>query len=290
MYPDVESFFHEPTWTWTHLLVGADGRTAALIDPVLDYEARAGRTSTTAADRLLARVRERGLSVAWLLETHAHADHLSAADYLKGRLGARTGIGTGITRVQEHFRDVFNLGAGFPVDGRQFDRLLAHGDCLDLGGLAVTVMATPGHTSDSISFLAGQSAFVGDTLFAPDYGTARCDFPGGDPAALFASVQSLYELAGDTRLYLCHDYPTEGREPMAWATVAEQRTRNPHLSQRTTLAGFVRLRQERDRAMHLPELIIPSVQVNIRAGQLPEPAANGVRYLQVPLNLLGRAP
>lgn len=294
MNPEVLSRFHVPTKTWSHVLVGADGRTAAIIDPVLDYEARSGRTSTASARALLDLVAARGFDIAWILETHAHADHLTAAAWLRGELrgraGARVvpkvGIGSGITRVQANFRRVFNLGDGFPVDGRQFDHLFADGETFDLGGLPVRVLATPGHTDDSVTYVAGKAAFVGDTIFAPDTGSARCDFPGGDARSLYRSIHRIYALGDDTRMYLCHDYP-EGREAAAFFTVADQKARNKHLAAGTSEDAFVAMRSARDATLSLPELLIPSVQVNIRAGHLPEPEANGVAYLKVPLDLLG---
>jgi glyoxylase-like metal-dependent hydrolase (beta-lactamase superfamily II) len=261
-------------------------RQAALIDPVLDYDGAAGRTGTASAAALLAIIESERLQPRWILETHAHADHLSAAAFLHERTGAAVAIGRGITSVQANFRDIYNLGPDFPVDGRQFDRLFADGERFMLGEIEIEVIATPGHTDDSVTYLVGDAAFVGDTLFAPDYGTARCDFPGGDAARLFASVQRLYALPPQTRLFLCHDYPPEGRAPRCEWSVAEQMTGNIHISADTREADFVRMRTERDAGLKMPALIIPSVQVNIRAGRLPEPEDNGRRYLRVPLDTL----
>lgn len=284
--PEVRALYHAPTSTFSYVAWDPATRAAALVDPVLDYDGASGRTSTRSAESLLAVVEREGLSPEWILETHAHADHLSAADWLRRRTGAPVGIGEGIRQVQATFRDVYNLGAAFPVDGRPFDRLFADGDRFALGELEVRVLGTPGHTSDSVTYLAGDAAFIGDTLFAPDYGSARCDFPGGDAGLLFDSVQRLYALPAGTRLFLCHDYPPAGREPRCEWSVAEQRDGNVHLRSDTPKEAFERMRRERDATLSMPALIIPSVQVNIRAGRLPEPEDNGVRYLRVPLDRL----
>jgi glyoxylase-like metal-dependent hydrolase (beta-lactamase superfamily II) len=284
--PEVRGLYHEPTSTFSYVAWDPATRAALVIDPVLDYDGAAGRTDTASAAALLAILEAEQLQLQWILETHAHADHLSAAAFLHERSGAPVAIGRGITSVQENFRDIYNLGADFPVDGRQFDRLFADGERFALGEIEVEVMATPGHTDDSVTYRVGDAAFVGDTLFAPDYGTARCDFPGGDAARLFASVQRLYALAPETRLFLCHDYPPQGRGPRCEWSVAEQKTGNIHISADTREADFVRMRTERDAGLKMPALIIPSVQVNIRAGRLPEPEDNGRRYLRVPLDTL----
>ncbi|NGP54247.1 MBL fold metallo-hydrolase [Thioalkalivibrio sp. XN8] len=284
--PEVRGLFDSPTSTFSYLAWDPATRTAAIIDPVLDYDGAAGRTDTAGAAALLAMIEREGLQLRWILETHAHADHLSAAAFLRERTGVPVGIGRGITAVQANFRDIYNLGADFPVDGRQFDRLFADGERFPLGELEVEVMATPGHTDDSVTYRIGDAAFVGDTLFAPDYGSARCDFPGGDAARLFASVQRLYQLPPETRLFLCHDYPPAGREPRCEWSVAEQRAGNVHINAGTREADFVAMRNERDAGLKMPALIIPSVQVNIRAGRLPEPEDNGRRYLRVPLDTL----
>lgn len=287
MKPRVESFFHEATSTFSHVVFDHDGGHAAIIDPVMDYDAPTARTAFDSAQRLLDFVRAHSLTVDWILETHAHADHLSAAAWLRGHTGARVAIGRGITRVQERFRDVFHLGDGFAVDGRQFDHLFDDGDRFGIGTLSGRVIATPGHTDDSLTYVVGDAAFVGDTLFAPDTGTARADFPGGDAATLYGSIQRLFELPGDTRVFLCHDYPPDGREPSAVTTIAAQRERNVHLAGGVGEAAFVRMREARDAGLAAPKLILPSLQVNIRAGGLPEPEANGVRYLRLPLNHVG---
>ena len=287
MNPRVESFLHEATSTFSHVVYDHDGGHAAIVDPVLDYDAPTARTAFDAAQRLLDFVRAHSLTVDWILETHAHADHLSAAAWLRGHTGARVAIGRGITRVQERFRDVFHLGDGFAVDGRQFEHLFEDGDRFGIGTLSGRVIATPGHTDDSLTYVVGDAAFVGDTLFAPDTGTARADFPGGDAATLYRSIQRLFELPGDTRVFLCHDYPPDGREPSAVTTIAAQRERNVHLAGDVGEAAFVRMREARDAGLAAPKLILPSLQVNIRAGALPEPEANGVRYLRLPLNHVG---
>jgi len=284
--PEVRALYHGPTSTFSYVVWDPATRQAAVIDPVLDYDGAAGRTDTASAAALLAIIEAEQLEPCWILETHAHADHLSAAAFLREHTGAAVAIGRGITSVQANFRDIYNLGPDFPVDGRQFDHLFADGERFMLGEIAVEVLATPGHTDDSVTYLVGDAAFVGDTLFAPDYGSARCDFPGGDAARLFASVQRLYALPPETRLFLCHDYPPEGRAPRCEWSVAEQQAGNIHIDAATREADFVRMRTERDAGLKMPALIIPAVQVNIRAGRLPEPDDNGRRYLRVPLDTL----
>jgi glyoxylase-like metal-dependent hydrolase (beta-lactamase superfamily II) len=284
--PEVRGLYHEPSSTFSYVVWDPATRQAAIVDPVLDYDGAAGRTDTASAAALLAIVVREGLELRWILDTHAHADHLSAAGYLHERTGAPVGIGAGISSVQATFGEIFNLGPEFATDGRQFERLFADGDRFALGELEVEVLATPGHTSDSVTYLVGDAAFVGDTLFSPDYGSARCDFPGGDAATLFRSVQRLYALPPETRLFLCHDYPPDGREPRCEWSVAEQREDNIHIDARTRAEDFVAMRRERDATLKMPALIIPAVQVNIRAGRLPEPESNGTRYLRVPLDTL----
>ena len=284
--PEVRGLYHEPTSTFSYVVWDPARRHAAIVDPVLDYDGAAGRTDTASAAALLAIVEREGLEVQWLLETHAHADHLSAAGFLHERTGAPVGIGAGIASVQATFSEIYNLGPGFPTDGRQFDRLFVDGDRVPLGNLEVRILATPGHTSDSVTYLVGDAAFVGDTLFSPDYGSARCDFPGGDAGTLYRSVQRLYALPPQTRLFLCHDYPPDGREPRCEWSVAEQRDGNIHIAARTREQAFVAMRRERDATLNMPALILPAVQVNIRAGRLPEPEDNGTRYLRVPLDKL----
>jgi glyoxylase-like metal-dependent hydrolase (beta-lactamase superfamily II) len=282
--PQVRALYHEATSTFSYVVWDPETRQAAIIDPVLDYDGVAGRTGTASAAALLAIVESERLGLCWILETHAHADHLSAAGFLRKCTGAPVGTGAGIVAVQTTFSEFYNLGPGFPTDGRQFDRLFEGGDRVALGRLEIEVLATPGHTSDSVTYLVGDAAFVGDTLFAPDFGSARCDFPGGDAATLYRSVQRLYRLPPDTRLFLCHDYPPDGRTPRCEWSVAEQRESNIHIDARTSEEAFVAMRRQRDATLSMPALILPAVQVNIRAGDLPEPESNGTRYLRVPLD------
>ena len=290
----VESFFDPATFTFSHLVWDADTAQCAVIDTVLDYDPKSGRTNTASADRLLARVRALGLKVQWLLETHVHADHLSAAPYVQQQVGGQLAIGAHITTVQQVFGKLFNAGSEFARDGSQFDRLLHDGDTLPIGNLQLRALHTPGHTPACMTYLvtddsvspARRVAFVGDTLFMPDYGTARCDFPGGSARALFRSIHKVLSLPDDTVLYLCHDYPPEGREPQCVTTVAAQKMTNVHVHQGVTEAEFVALRERRDANLAMPVLILPSVQVNMRAGQLPAPEENGQRYLKIPINAL----
>lgn len=288
MHPVVTAFHHKPTGTWTYVVAAPGTAEAAIIDPVLDYDGRSGRTGTASAERLVAHCRAAGLQLRWILETHAHADHLSAAPWLQAQLGGTLAIGRGIVEVQRTFRTVFGLGADFAADGSDFDRLLDDGDELPLGPLAIRVIATPGHTNDSVSYLVGDALFVGDTIFMPDSGSARCDFPGGDAALLYRSVHRLYALPPQTRLYVCHDYAPGGREPLCETTVAEQRAANVHLSDRVDEPEFVRMRTARDATLDVPNLLIPAVQVNIRGGRMPPADDDGVSYLRVPLNRIGR--
>ncbi|HUG99898.1 MAG TPA: MBL fold metallo-hydrolase [Gammaproteobacteria bacterium] len=283
---EVRGLYHGPTSTFSYVAWDPATKHAAIVDPVLDYDGAAARTGTQSAAALLAIVDSEGLELRWILDTHAHADHLSAAGYLHERTGAPVGIGAGITSVQETFREIYNLGSGFATDGRQFERLFPDGERFPLGQLEVEVLATPGHTSDSVTYLIGDTAFVGDTLFSPDYGSARCDFPGGDAATLYRSVRRLYALPADTRLFLCHDYPPDGREPRCEWSIADQREGNIHIKAATSEDDFVAMRRERDATLSMPALIIPAVQVNIRAGRLPEPEGNGTRYLRVPVDKL----
>ena len=285
--PQVSAFFDPPTNTFTYLVRDPSSDACAIIDSVLAFDYSSGRTDTRAADELIAHIREAGLQVQWILETHAHADHLSAAPYLQEQLGGKIGIGEHIIEVQQIFGKVFNAGTEFARDGSQFDALFADGDTFSIGNLSVKVLHTPGHTPACLSYLIGDAVFVGDTLFMPDYGTARCDFPGGDSATLYQSVQKLLALPDETRMYLCHDYLPEGRSHYVHeTTVGEQRRRNIHIHEGVSEADFVALRDARDATLSAPKLLIPSVQVNIRAGHLPEPEDNGQVYLKVPVNLL----
>ena len=278
MTPEVESFFHRRSGTLSYLVCAGDD--AVMIDPVLDFDVVSGRLSTEPADLMAARAAELGLTVHWVIDTHAHADHLSAGHYLREQLGAKLGMGRGIRQVQANFAQVFDDDAGAVA----FDALFDDGDAFEAGGLALRVMATPGHTDDSVTYRVGDAAFVGDTLFAPARGTARCDFPGGSAEALFDTIQALYRLPDATRLFLCHDYPGADDQPVVFTTVADQRNGNARLNGTTERQAFVRWREARDATLSLPALIIPALQVNVRGGALPAPSANGVRYLKWPLN------
>jgi len=284
--PQIQSFFDTTTASWTHVVWDGASNHAAIIDPVLDYDPYSGRTGTSSADRLIEFVRNERLDVKYILETHAHADHLTAAQYLKEQLGGIVAIGDGIRSVQKTFRDVFNLGREFPADGSQFDRLLQQGEHLVLGQLEIEVIATPGHTDDSISLRIENAVFIGDTMFSPGYGTARCDFPGGNAGSLYRSICQLLSFNADTRLYLCHDYPKEGDQPLACVSVAEQRQHNIHVHAGISEDDFVSMRESRDATLNLPRLLLPAVQFNIRAGRVPDAEENGVSYLKIPLNQL----
>lgn len=286
MTPTVKAFFDPATWTVSYVVYDKPGSAAAIIDSVLDYDPKSGRTRTTSADRLIAFVREQGLRIDWILETHAHADHLSAAPYLRQQLGGRSAIGGHIKTVQAVFQRVFHLEPTFRTDGSQFDHLFTDGEAFQIGSLEARAIATPGHTPACMAYQIGGVVFVGDTLFMPDVGTARCDFPGGNAHTLYRSIQKLLSLPADTRLFMCHDYPPEGREPAWETTVAAQRAHNIHVREGVSEDGFVALRTKRDATLAMPVLILPSVQVNIRAGELPPPEANGVSYLKIPVNVL----
>ena len=281
--PRVHAQFDEATHTVSYVVWDPATRRAAIIDPVLDYDHRTGRVSHRSADDLLGFVADQGLSVDWVLETHAHADHLSAAPYLKEKTGAPIGIGARITEVQRTFAPVFGLD-DVSGDGREFDRLFRDGNTIALGGLQVEVMHTPGHTPACVSYRIGEAVFVGDTLFMPDYGTARADFPGGDARTLYRSIHRLLALPDATRLYLCHDYKAPGRDHFAWeTTVGEEKTRNIHVGGGVDEASFVAMREARDATLAAPVLLLPSLQVNIRAGRLPDPDRDGRRFLRIPL-------
>lgn len=282
--PDVKAFVHEPTATASYVVSDPDTNKAVIIDPVLDFDLAAGRTGVDSANRLLQFVRERGLSVEQILETHAHADHLSAGAYLKEVLDVPVGIGAGIRDVQTHFAQVFNLERGFLPDGSQFDRLFEDNQSFTVGSLDARVIFTPGHTPDHVSYLIGDALFVGDSLFMPDGGTARCDFPGGSAETLYRSIQRLFELPEETRLFVLHDYRPGGRAYRCETTVGAQKRDNIHVGGGRSEAEFVKLRTERDKTLDLPRLIIPSVQVNIRAGEMPPADANGVHYIRIPIN------
>ena len=286
----IEAFFDPDTWTLSYLVLDRESQQCALIDSVLDYDPKSGRTRTASADRMIDRVKTLGASVQWILETHVHADHLSAAPYLKARIGGQIAIGSHITTVQKVFGTLFNSGPEFAHDGSQFDRLLQDGDTLSIGSLQVRAMHTPGHTPACMTYVISNgkdtAAFVGDTLFMPDYGTARCDFPGGDARTLYRSINKVLSLPADTRLYMCHDYQPGGRELLFMSTVADERASNIHVRDGVSEDEFVAMRQARDATLSMPTLILPSVQVNMRAGEMPPPEANGTRYLKIPINAL----
>jgi glyoxylase-like metal-dependent hydrolase (beta-lactamase superfamily II) len=283
--PDVASFFDPATNTITHIVSDSVTKNAAIIDSVLDYDPTQGKISYISADKLIVYVREHTLNVEWILETHIHADHLSAAPYLQEKLGGKLGIGEKIIDLQETFGKVFNAGTEFARDGSQFDKLWKDGEEFTLGTIPGRILFTPGHTPADLSYIIGDAVFVGDTLFMPDYGSARCDFPGGNAETMFQSVQKLFSLPDETRMFMCHDYLPEGRTEYVWeTTVGEEKKRNIHLKAGTLESEFIEIRMARDKTLGMPKLIIPSLQVNMRAGNLPEPEDSGVRYLKIPLN------
>ncbi len=286
MNPSVEAFFDSVTATVSYVVYDEAGGTCAVVDPVLDYDPKSGRTATVSADRVIDFIRHRELTVAWLLETHAHADHLSSAHYLRRKLGGRIAIGAAIADVQGIFKSVFNLEPEFRSDGSQFDHLLRDQESFRIGRLTATAIPVPGHTPACMAYRIGDAVFVGDTLFMPDVGTARCDFPGGDARTLYRSIRTLLDLPPDTRLFMCHDYPPKGRD-VAWeTTVAAQRAGNIHVRDGVGEDEFVAMRTARDATLGMPTLILPSVQVNIRAGELPPKEGNGIAYLKIPVDAL----
>lgn len=285
--PDVTAFFDPATNTVSYVVRDPESRHCAIIDPVLDYDPKSGRTTTRSADKIVDLVRANALTVDWILETHAHADHLSAAPYLQGKLGGETGIGEHIRQVQAIFKRVFNAEAGFRTDGSQFDHLFADGETFSVGTLPAQIIHTPGHTPACITYVIGDAGFVGDTLFMPDYGTARTDFPGGDACTLFRSIQKIFALPATTRLFMCHDYGAPDRKEIVWETsVGEERAKNVHVKEGTSEDAFVTMREARDRTLDMPTLLLPSVQVNIRGGHFPPAEDNGVSYLKIPINAL----
>lgn len=285
--PFVTTFFDESTFTATHVVHDPATLRAAVIDPVLDFDQASGRTSHASADRVIAHVEAHGLTVDWLLETHAHADHLSAAPYLKERLGGQIVIGAAIRTVQDVFGKVFNEGPAFARDGSQFDLLMDDGHTFRVGGIEAIALHVPGHTPACLAYVIGDAVFVGDTLFMPDYGTARADFPGGDARTLYRSIRRLMALPDETRVFLCHDYKATGRDQFVWeTTIGAERTANVHVHEGVSEDEFVAMREARDATLGMPKLILPSIQVNMRAGHLPEPDSNGVRYLRLPVDLL----
>jgi glyoxylase-like metal-dependent hydrolase (beta-lactamase superfamily II) len=284
LQPVVHGLFDQATWTMTYIVHHGAGTACAIIDSVLDYDPKSGRTSTTSADKVVDYVKAHQLQVAWILETHAHADHVSAASYLKKQLGGQTAIGDHITQVQKVFKGIFNLEPTFQQDGSQFDRLLASDEVFKVGDLVGKVLFVPGHTPACVAYQFGDAVFVGDTLFMPDVGTARCDFPGGDARALYASTRKILSLPPETRLFVCHDYPPHDRPIAFETTVAEQRAQNIHVHDGITESQFVEMRTQRDATLEMPVLILPAVQINIRAGEMPPRESNGVAYLKIPLN------
>ena len=286
MNPDVKHFYHEDSGTLTYVVSDPSTRAAAIVDPVLDYSMISGRTRTESADLVANWVVDQGLEVQWILETHAHADHLSSAPYLKSKLGGKIAIGEGIRQVQAHFGPVFNLKPPFAPDGHQFDHLFSDGEEFAIGSMRVRVMHTPGQTNDSVTYVVGNAAFVGDTVFMTDFGTARCDFPGGDAGRLYDSIQSLFSLPDDTVFYLCHDYPPESRALRFDTPVGEQRADNIHVGDGKSRDEFVAMREARDATLSLPALILPSIQVNIRAGNLPDVEDNNIGYIKIPLDTI----
>ena len=287
MIPRVEAFFDEATNTVSYVVEDPGSKACVIIDPVLNFDQASGRTSTTSADKVVDYITENKLEVMWILETHAHADHLSAAQYLKSKVDGSTGIGRFITDAQATFKKIFNLEEEFEVNGKQFDRLFDDGDLLTLGTTSISVMHTPGHTPACLTYVVGDAAFVGDTLFMPDFGTARVDFPGGDAATLYRSIQRIFKLPASTRLFMCHDYKAPGRDEFAWqTTVLNQRDGNIHIHQGVSEQEFVIFRNMRDSKLGMPKLILPSIQVNIRAGHMPPVDDNGIVYLKLPINTL----
>ncbi len=287
MNPEIKTFFDEATFTATHVVWDPQTKAAAIVDSVKDYDPKSGRTKTDSADEVIDFVKSQGLTVEWILETHVHADHLTAAPYLKEKLGGKTAIGARINTVQGVFKEIFNVEEAFATDGRQFDQLFEDGETFKIGKLEAKVIHTPGHTPACSTYVIGNAAFVGDTLFMPDFGTARCDFPGGDARTLYKSIQKILALPPETRILLCHDYKAPGRDEYVWeTTVAEERAKNIHVHEGISEDDFVKMRSERDKTLSMPVLILPSVQVNMRAGDMPPAEDNGVRYLKIPVDAL----
>ena len=284
--PDIKAFFDPETWTFTYVVYAGSGSACVVIDSVLDYDPKSGRTTTKSADKVVDFISAEQLKLTWILETHAHADHLTAAPYLQSKLGGKIVIGNHITNVQNVFKGVFNLDARFATDGSQFDHLLQDGESLPFGELSLKALYVPGHTPACMAYEIGNSLFVGDTLFMPDVGTARCDFPGGDAKTLYQSIQKILAYPEETRLYMCHDYPPNDRPVEYCTTVGDEKRSNIHVHAGITEEQFVNMRTQRDSTLDMPNLILPSIQVNIRAGHFPEPEANGKSYLKIPLSAL----
>ena len=282
----IEAFFDPATWTVSYVVYDEKGGHCAIIDPVLDYDPKSGRTKTVSADKLVMFVREHHLKVDWLLETHAHADHLSAAGYLKDRIGGKTAIGEQIPLVQRSFKKLFNLGSEFSVDGSHFDHLITDGEVLEIGKIAIKAISVPGHTPADMAYQVNDGVFVGDALFMPDVGTARADFPGGDAHQLYRSIQKILSFPPDTKLFMCHDYPPAGRSPQWESRVSEEKLHNIHVKEGVTEDAFVAMRTKRDATLEAPVLMLPAVQANIRAGRLPEPESNGISYFKIPINAI----
>ena len=284
--PQVHGMFDPATWTVTYVVYEKPGSACAIIDSVLDYDPKSGRTSHASADKAIAFIKANDLKLEWILETHAHADHLSAAPYLKQQVGGKTGIGDQITGVQKVFKGIFNMESSFKLDGSQFDHLFADGENMHIGNISGHTLFVPGHTPACVAYQFGDAVFVGDTMFMPDVGTARCDFPGGDAKTLYASTRKILSLPSATRLFMCHDYPPNDRPVVFETTVAEQRAKNIHVHDGISEAEFVDMRSKRDATLEMPVLILPAVQINIRAGELPPKEDNGISYAKIPLNAL----
>lgn len=282
----VKSFFHHDTNTWSHLVICQKSQQAILIDPVLDYSADNARTSSKSIEVILDYVSVNKIKLETILETHAHADHITASAYIKDKFPVKVFIGKGIVNVQKTFKKIFNFGDEFISNGHQFDDLLNDKQVINFGSCEMLAIHTPGHTNDSMTYVVGDAVFIGDTLFAPDYGSARCDFPGGNAATLYDSIQNIYALGEEKKLYLCHDYPANDREPKAWFYSSDQQQNNIHINVNSTKKDFIQLRESRDKGLRAPQLIIPSIQINIAAGHLPKPENNGLSYLKTPLNTL----
>ena len=287
MKPEVKGFFDPATYTISYVVADPETKKCAVVDSLLDFDQASGRTKTTSADVLIAYVKEHELSCEWIIDTHVHADHLTAAPYVKQMLGGKTAIGNKISTVQNVFSEIFNEGQNFHTDGRQFDHLFADGETYKIGNIEGRAIHTPGHTPACMSHLIGDALFVGDTIFMPDFGTARCDFPGGDAGTLFDSIQKLFTLPDETRIFLCHDYKAPGRDEFVWVTtIGDEKRANIHVKDGTTKEAFIKMRTERDATLDMPKLILPSVQINMRAGNMPEPEDNGQRYMKIPINAL----
>lgn len=285
--PEVTAFFDEPTYTVSYVVTDPETKNCAVVDSVLDFDPASGRTKTESADEIIAFIRNNKLTLDWILETHVHADHLSAAPYIQEQLGGKIAIGAEIRTVQDTFGKIFNEGTRFQRDGSQFDKLFVDGDIFRIGNIEAYAMHTPGHTPACMTYVVGDAAFVGDTMFMPDYGTARADFPGGNARTLYRSIQKVLSLPPETRLFMCHDYKAPGRDEYRWeSTVAEERAHNVHVHEGITEDEFVAMREARDATLGMPRLILPSIQINMRAGQFPEPDENGTSYLRIPLNAL----